>query len=316
MPDALDADTLDPAWFASTYEQVKNWGRWGPDDQLGALNLITPERRAAATALVRDGRAISLAFDLETAPGPDNPWPAQHHMLNAGDARHYEDLPGFEQTTCYLGVACHGMAVSHIDALCHIFVDGLMWNGRPADEVLSTGAVRNGIGAVAAGICGRGVLLDVPRQHGVDWLDPSTRITPADLEECEAAAGVAVGPGDILVISTGRARRRHAEGAGIIMEGFPGLHPTCLPWLRERDVAALGSDGISDVLGAPGITPWPMPIHQIGISAIGLHLLDNLDLTTLADTCAEVGRWAFLLTIAPLRIPKGTGCAVNPIAVF
>src|SRR5262249_37169435 len=142
------------------------------------------------------------------------------------------------------------------------------------------------------------------------------RITPADLEACEAAAGVTVGPGDVLVISTGRARRRHAEGAGIITQGFPGLHPTCLPWLRERDVAALGSDGISDVLGAPGVTPWPMPIHQIGISAIGLHLLDNLDLTTLADTCAELGRWAFLLTIAPLRIPKGTGCAVNPIAVF
>jgi kynurenine formamidase len=311
-----DAPVLDPAWFAATYEQVKNWGRWGPEDELGALNLITPERRAAAAALATTGRAVSLAFDLETTPGPDNPAPAHHHMLNAADARHFEALPGFEQTTCYLGVACHGMAVSHIDALCHIFVDGLMWNGRGTDEVLSTGAVSNSINAVSDGICGRGVLLDVPRQHGVDWLDPSARITPADLELFEAANGVTVGPGDVLLISTGRARRRHAEGAGTIMHGFPGLHPTCLPWLRERDVAALGSDGISDVLGAPGVTPWPMPIHQIGISAIGLHLLDNLDLTTLADTCAELGRWAFLLTIAPLRIPKATGCAVNPIAVF
>jgi kynurenine formamidase len=315
------ADTLDAAWFASTYEQVKNWGRWGADDELGALNLITPERRAAATALVTDGRALSLAFDLETVPGPDNPEPAHHHMLNAADARKFELLPGFEQTTCYLGVACHGMAVTHIDALCHIFVDGLMWNGRPTDEVLSTGAVRNAIGAVADGICGRGVLLDVPRQRGIEWLDPSERITPADLEACEAATGVTVGPGDIVLISNGRARRRHAEGAGIIAEGFPGLHPTCLPWLRERDVAALGSDGISDALdhsafGATDRGPWPMPIHQIGIAAIGLHLLDNLDLTGLADTCAELGRWAFLLTIAPLRIPKGTGCAVNPIAVF
>jgi hypothetical protein len=141
------ADTLDAAWFAATYEQVKNWGRWGPDDEMGALNLITPERRAAATALVTDGRALSLAFDLETVPGPDNPEPVHHHMLNAGDARHFEMLPGFEQTTCYLGVACHGMAVSHIDALCHIFVNGLMWNGRPA------ASTRRPMGSAAGGCC-------------------------------------------------------------------------------------------------------------------------------------------------------------------
>jgi kynurenine formamidase len=208
------------------------------------------------------------------------------------------------------------MAVSHVDALCHIFVDGVMFNGVPAEQVLSTGAQRNAIGAAAEAMCGRGVLLDVPRQRGVDWLEPSDRIDPADLEACERAAGLTVGPGDLLLVSTGRARRRHAEGAATILHGFPGLHPTCIPWLRERDVAVLGSDGISDVLGAPGVTPWPMPIHQIVIAAMGVHLLDNLDLTTLADACAERGRWEFLLTVAPLRIPRGTGCAVNPIAVL
>jgi kynurenine formamidase len=94
------------------------------------------------------------------------------------------------------------------------------------------------------------------------------------------------------------------------------LHGTCVPWLRERDIAVLGSDGISDPLGGPMVEPWPVPIHQCLIAAMGVHLLDNLDLATLADACLEHGRWTFLLTVAPLRIPGATGCAVNPVALF
>lgn len=309
-------DTLDAGWFASTFEQVKNWGRWGTDDERGALNLLTPERTAAAAALVREGLSVSCALDLETVPAADNPSPADHHMLTAGDARGENPLPGFEQSTDYFGVACHGMAVSHLDALCHIFVDGHMYNGVPAAEVRSTGARRNSLRALAGGICGRGILLDVPRVKGRDWLEPAERITPDDLEAAERALGVTAEPGDVLLVATGRARWRRAEGPGIIAKGLAGLHPTCIPWLRERDVAVLGSDAISDGFGAGMVPSWPMPIHQCLIAAMGVHLLDNLDLATLGDACAASERWSFLLTIAPLRIPRATGCPVNPIAVF
>jgi kynurenine formamidase len=308
--------TADAAWFAATFERVKNWGRWGSDDERGALNLLTPERTAAAASLVREGDAVSCALDLSTVPAADNPHPLEHHMLTAGDARGENPLPGFEQSADYFGIACHGMAVSHIDALCHVFVDGRMYNGFPASDVRSTGARRNTLQSVAGGICGRGVLLDVPRVLGRDWLEPGERITPDDLERAERELGVTVEPGDILLVATGRARHRRAEGAGIIARGMAGLHHECIPWLRERDVAVLGSDGISDVFGTPMVDGWAMPIHQCVIAAMGVHLLDNLDLATLADACAAHERWAFLLTIAPLRIPRATGCPVNPIAVF
>jgi kynurenine formamidase len=310
-------DELTAEWFAATFEQVKNWARWGDDDEAGALNLLTAERRlAAAASQIRTGRSVSCALDLEKDPGPDNPHPAHHFMIGAGDSARYSILPGFEQSTDYFGVACHGMNVTHIDALCHVFVDGVMYNGVPAGQVQSNGAQRNSLMSTTEGISGRAVLLDIPRVRGVEWLAPDARITPADLDRAEAELGVSVEPGDVLLISTGRARRRRAEGGGFIGEGFSGLHGTCVPWLRERDIAVLGSDGISDPLGGSMVAPWPVPIHQCLIAAMGVHLIDNVDLAALGDACAEENRWTCFLTIAPLRIPGATGCAVNPIALF
>jgi kynurenine formamidase len=307
---------LTPEWHAAMFEQVKNWGRWGSDDERGTLNLISDDVRFAALRSVRSGVAVSCAFDVEKQPAPDNPFPAQHHMLSAGDEGRHTVLPGFDQSTDYLGLACHGMNVTHLDALCHVFVDGLMYNGRPASDVLSTGATRNSVNGAAAGITGRGILLDVPKLLGVDWLEPKAAILPDDLERAERRQGVTVGPGDLLIINTGRARRRHVEGGGFVAEGLAGLHPTCIPWLRDRDVAVLGSDGISDRLGAELAEGWPVPIHQCLLASMGVHLVDNMDTVELADRCDATGQWAFLLTIAPLRIPGGTGSAVNPIAIL
>jgi kynurenine formamidase len=307
---------IDTAWVANTFEEVKNWGRWGSDDTRGALNLITEERVAAAAALVRDGHHVSCAFDLETTPGPDNIYPAQHYMLLAGDVGALAIMPGLEQTMDYLGVACHGMAISHVDALCHVAVGGLMYNGVSVREVLSTGARTHGLGAMADGVCGRGVLLDIPAARGVDWLELGERISPDDLEAAEAAQGVKVGSGDILFVSTGRARRRHTEGPRPLSDGMAGLDSPCIPWLRDRDVAVLGCDGISDTIGDGMVEGWPVPVHQCAIAGMGVHLIDNLDLVALSDVCGARGRYAFFLTVAPLRMPAATGCAVNPIAVF
>jgi len=302
--------------MAELFEQVSNWGRWGDDDERGALNLITADRVARAGALVTDGQVVSCGRDLPTSPSADNPVPVQHMMLSAGDCFDNAAMPGFEQTTDFLGVACHGMGISHIDALCHMFVGGSMYNGFPASDVRSTGALRNSIAAAAGGIVGRGVLLDIPRLRGRPYLDPDAPVTPAELTAAESAAGLAVGPGDILIVATGRDARRTAAEPGGAVAGIAGLDPECLPWLRDRDVAVLGSDGISDVIPPNAAPRWPFPVHQCGITAIGLHLLDNLALTELVEVCAGKGRWEFLFTVGPLRATRATGSPVNPVAVF
>jgi len=306
------------AWLERTFEEVKNWGRWGRDDERGALNYITPERRAAAARLVRDGTAVSCALDLAVAPAADNPVPVQHMMVTAGDARESPDLAGLEMSLDFFGVACHGAAVTHIDALCHVFVQGKMYNGFDAHDVKSIGALRNAIApATADGIVGRGVLLDIPRARGVEWLELSDRISPEDLARAEREQGVAVGEGDLLFISTGRQTRREKLGPWVVtQDGMAGLLPTCVPWLHERRVALLGTDGFSDPMGADLVPGWPVPIHQCCIVAMGVHLIDNLDLRALSRACAERGRWEFFLVVQPLRLARGTGCPVNPTAIF
>src|SRR5262245_4970837 len=241
-------ETVKREWLERTFEEVKNWGRWGREDQLGALNYITPARRAAAAKLVRDGALVSCALDLAVEPAADNPTPAQHMMVVAGDARDSVVMGGLEMSLDFFGVACHGSAVSHIDALCHVFVRGKMYNGFDAGDVKSIGALRNSIGPVAAeGIAGRGVLLAIPGLRGVPWLELSDRIPPDELDAAEREQGVRVGEGDLLLVSTGRQERRAARGPWVVTEeGMAGLLPTCIPWLHERRIAALGTDGFSD----------------------------------------------------------------------
>ncbi len=305
VPTTADLDRM--------FEALKNWGRWGPDDQRGALNHLTDERRRAAAALVRSGEAVSLAHDLGTEPSAENPRPAEHHMLAAGDARDANGIAGYEAARDHLALDVHGLYTTHVDALSHMFVRGEMYGGRPASDVRSDGARANTVMAMADGVVGRGVLLDVPRATGREFFDAGEVVTVADLEATERAERVEVGAGDVLLIAWGReARRRERNG----FDGFSGLHPDCLPWLHARGVAVLGSDGISDPMPFLGTPGWPFPVHQIGITAIGLHLIDNAALAGLSERCAAGGRWEFLFTMAPLRIPKGTGCPVNPVAVL
>jgi kynurenine formamidase len=263
---------------------------------------------------VRDGTTVSLAHDLGTEPSPENPHPAHHHMLASGDARDSNGIPGYEAARDYVGLDVHGLYTTHVDALSHMFVRGEMYGGRPASEVRSDGARSNTIMSMADGVVGRGVLLDIPRALGIDFLDHGQLVTVADLEAAEAAEEVRVEPGDVLLVAWGRdARRTARKGA---FDGMAGLHPECLQWLHEREVAVLGSDGISDPMPFLDIPDWPFPVHQIGITGMGLHLIDNMALSALAARCADAGRWAFLFTMGPLRITRGTGCPVNPTAVL
>lgn len=292
------------------YRSLSNWQRWGPDDQRGTLNFITPERRQAAAGCVRRGITVSLAHDLVTTPSPDNPSPVHHHMLAAGDARDSNGIAGYEAARDYFGLDVHGLSTTHVDALSHMFVAGEMFGGRPASDVRSDGARANTVMSMADGVVGRGVLLDVPRALGRDFLDAGELVTVGDLEAAESSQATVVSPGDILLVRWGRETRREAA------PGFSGLHAECLPWLHGKEVAVLGSDGISDPMPFAGTPGWPFPVHQIGITAMGLHLIDNMALDRLAGVCAQEGRWEFLFTMAPLRLERATGCPVNPIGVL
>jgi kynurenine formamidase len=279
---------------------------------------MTPERRVAAASLVTTGVTVSLAHDMATQATAETPHPVAHEMMACGATRSSVGIPGYEASRDRFSTDVHGMGLTHIDALCHMFVDGLMFDGLDASLVTEDGAERNSIMAAADGIVGRGVLLDVPAVRGAAFVEPHDPVLVADLEAAEAAQGSEVRVGDMLIVSTGRDARRVAHGGSLdpMKDGLAGLHPESLPWLRQREVSVLAGDGISDPLPAGPIESWPFPIHQVAITGIGLMLVDNLRLDPVLSVCADHGRWEFLLTIAPLRIPGGTGCPVNPIAVF
>lgn len=305
--------TLSADAIQALFDEACNWGRWGETDERGALNHLGETEARAAAALVRRGRTVSLSRDFPVHPGPENPWPAHHHMIIAGDDPCIPGVDGLEASTDYIGIAFHGMASSHLDALCHVFQGGRMYNGLPAGEVKSTGARRNTVMTLKDGVAGRGVLLDVPRALGRSFVDPDHLTTVAELERTEQAQGVRVGKGDIVVIRLGRDARRGSHSD----QAVAGLEPEVALWLHRRQAAILGGDGVHDPIPPGQIAPgWPMPIHMIGLVAMGLHLLDNLYLEDVAAACAEEGRWEFLLTLAPLRIPGGTGSPLNPIALF
>ncbi len=297
--------------IATLFDKVSNWGRWGADDEIGALNLITPRKRLQAAELVKEGISVSCALPLNTRGGPENPNPVVHLMTGGGDT---ENAFGSGD---YFAIASHGIAHTHLDALCHIFYKGKMYNDRAASLVTSRGALANSIESGKDGVVSRGVLLDIPRSAGKEWLEPAEAIYEEDLLAAEKACHVQVEEGDILFVRTGRHLRREKLGAsaGGFAQGIAGLHATTLPWLRSRGVAVLGCDGISDVMPSGG-PQGSQPIHSTAIPAMGVHIIDNANLEELAQTCARLDRWEFMLTLAPLKLLRGTASPVNPIALF
>jgi kynurenine formamidase len=308
---APGAPGLSSAEFDALFESVKNWGRWGPDDDRGALNYITPARTVAAMALVRSGQTVSLSAPLDTQAGPDNSRPVLHFMT--GVASVSPEQPRFIGD--FVGVECHGDAHSHIDALNHCVYRERLFNGIPASTITSTGGPRGAITVAAAGIVSRGVLLDVPRCRGVDWLEPGDVISRTELEAAAQAEGVQLEEGDVLFLRTGHYGRRLALGPWSAATRKAGLHPHSMPLLHEWRVAAAGFDGDGDAIphAVEGIS---YPIHCLGINAMGLHFMDSLNLEDVAAVCAAEQRWSFACVIAPLRLLGGTGTVVNPIAIF
>lgn len=307
--EAQNPSTVSRDRFATWFREVSNAGRWGPDDSLGTLNLVTPQKRAAAARGVRAGIVVSLARPL--VPGPIanaiQPLKVQFIQGRDGDTHWFLDSPTLPM---------HGWAFSHIDALSHAAFEGFLYNRYP-DTSIDTlrGAVRLGIETMRAGILTRGVLIDVPWLRGVPYLDTDAIITIADLTAWERRTRVRVAPGDVVLIRTGRAEREQAIGTWRILTSMAGLHPDVARWLHARGVAALGGDASSEHYPSlvPGVSD---PIHQLALGAMGMPLLDNLALEDLAKEAATRRQWTFLFVAAPLPVRGGSGSLINPLAVF
>ena len=292
------------AWM----EEISNWGRWGDDDRLGTLNLITSEKRKAAAALVVDGVAVSLALDLNKVADDLNTNPFRH-VVSTGEFGGHQ-VAGDEYAVSY-----HGFAHSHMDGLPHFAHNGMLYNGVPFDAITPESAGELGIHNAKLGLFTRGVLVDLPRMRGVDFLEPGTAITAEDLEAWEAESGVTVGSGDVLLVRTGRWERVRQLGQWNFLEAAAGMHASVAKWLKARDVAVIGCDGVNDVMPS-GVEGLANPLHQLVLVGLGMPILDNLNLDDVAAEAAERGRWTFLLAAAPLRVPGGTGSPLNPLAVF
>ena len=303
-----DRPLVSQAQYDQWLIDLSNWGRWGEDDEIGALNLITPQKRRAAARLVTEGFSVSLASTAQTEATVDNPCPINWEMVTASPG-------GASDRVAYPCI--HGPGTTHIDGFAHRFFDGKMWNGVPiADTVtMESGASRNSILTMKHGIVTRGVLYDIARLKGVPYLQPGQRIFVEDLEAWEAMSGVKAGPGVAILLRWGRWARQEDLGPFDTGAEAAGFDNTVIPWLKERDVAIIGWE-------TPGYVPQPagdlprLALHDFALTMLGVHHLDRADFEDLAEAAAERNRWEFMLTIAPLPIPNGTGSPVNPIAVF
>jgi kynurenine formamidase len=293
---------------ASTFEQwkieVSNWGRWGKEDQLGTLNLITAELKIQAASLVKEGKSISLAMNLSKEEGINNGNPIIHKLSTSG-----------QWAVDTYTINYHGYAHSHIDALCHIALEGELYNGYSADSRKSTGAGKLGIQHMSEGIFSRGILVDIPWLKGVPYLEPGTAILAKDLEAWELKTGIQISSGDVLLIRTGRMECEKQNGSWNYSQKASGLHVSTVRWLKEKDIAVLGSDGASDVLPSH-VEGQSHPVHMLVLLAMGTPILDNLNLEELTEQARLSNRWEFLFVGTPLRIEGGTGSPLNPIAVY
>jgi len=300
---AAESHAVTREQFEQWKKDLNNWNRWGKDDEIGTMNLITAAKRRQAAALVKEGFSVSLAGDADTQMAVDNPQPYEHQMLALGSDR--------------IGVAFHGIAHTHLDSLAHINYDGVFYNGYkpdPEQVTRNNGHAKNSIHNLKNGIFTRGILIDIPMMRGVKYLEPGTPIYVEDVEAWLKKVGLKLQPGDALFVRAGVWARR--KEVGPYQRGRSGkdagLDPSVIPWLKKQDIAILAADhpqyvSPSNIVGA---------VHDFALVSLGIHLIDNCDLEALSEAAASRKRWEFLLTAAPIPIRGGTGSPINPIATF
>jgi kynurenine formamidase len=309
---AAAAIAQSPADYLRWKTEFRNWGRWGANDERGTSNLITPAKIVNVAKLVKTGEVISLAHAVPQKAAADVPEAAVFHRttLNIGPNSALDNYQ----------VSYHGQATAHMDAFCHQFADGQMYNGFSiAENVTPEGGCKKGsVMAWRDGIVTRAVLYDMPQLKGVEWIEPGTPIKRADLEAWEKKAGVKAGPGDVVLLYIGRWKRRAKEGPWTGQ--VSGYFADTLPWVKEREPAFLGHDFNIDWNPRPG---WGTaegiagnPIHQLIMKSMGVSIVENLDLERAVETARRLKRYEFMITFAPLPVEGGTGSPVNPLAIF
>lgn len=290
-----------------------NWGRWGDDDELGTLNFVSDDVRRAATALVEQGRVISCARSIDTKPGPANPYPARH-MVAMQDSGAMCD---------HLSLFIHGFTETHLDALCHLPVaeGSETWNGRHLDEYGMPAEHHGTVDFWRDGIVTRGVLYDIPRLRGTEFVTPGAPVHGWELADAATAQGVAPQSGDAVLIRSGHGPYYESTGTRPGFGGAAGVHASCVEFLHDTEASML----VWDMQDAPGDDQGipnprglavPLHVHHILLPYMGMPILDNADFEALAPACADAGRWAFQFVVAPLVIPRGTGSPVNPLAIL
>lgn len=304
---ALSDGVPDESELDGLFEEVNNWGRWGDSDELGTLNYLTAQTALRSSKLVKSGRVVSTAFDLDTERSSKNYFPTVHMMLFKDQA---DPVTAVDQVT----IVPHSFTVTHVDAVSHSNYGGTLYNGRKAADVITRRGLDVGsVLAMSAGIVTRGILLDIPASRDMQWLEPDEYIMEADLDRAADWAGVTPTAGDVVLVRAGINAREDELGVDVI-DQRAGLSPACVRWLHHNESAVYGGDCFERIPLPYPTKPWAF--HQIAQASMGLVLLDNVAVEELARVCAIEERWEFQYVIAPLRLPGGTGSAVNPIAVF
>jgi kynurenine formamidase len=303
--------------------QVRNWGRWGPTDEIGTLNYITPASIAEACRLATSGKVFALGIPLQRQ-GPQSGTRQRfnpiHTMFRDGgdqpkDAAAVLEMQGYGGSDDWIVMPLQ--CVTQWDSLAHVFYEGKMYNGFDAALVTSSGAAKNSIDKTKDKIVGRGVLLDVARHKGARALAPGYAITVDDLDATAAAQKVQVRRGDLLLIRTGHMSRyldkddwRHFD-----LDDSPGVSVHTAPWMHAREIAAVASDNYAVEVRPSELPPFRSPFHICAIPNMGLTLGEIFFLEALAADCAADGRYAFLLVAPPLPVTNAVGTPINPYAV-
>jgi kynurenine formamidase len=304
--------------FDDVAARVRNWGRWGPEDELGTLNLIDDEARRRAAASVLSGRAFGLALPLSESEGIQlgfvegrvNP---SRTMVKVNDPETDDpEWVSFSEDVLTMGT----QAATHWDALAHCSYGGVLYNGFPASSTTAEGAGRGGIHRLGA-LVGRGVLLDVARALGREVLEPGYPISPADLDAACDLARVSVTPGDIVLVRTGQMVHLRPGQRDLIAytSPSPGLTVETAVWFREHDVAAVATDTFVFEVYPCQYEEEYLPVHILHLVEMGLTQGQNWVLDPLAQDCAADGRYTFLLDATPMPLIGGVGSPVTPVAL-
>jgi kynurenine formamidase len=305
-------------------ESPKNWGKWGPDDEVGSLNYLGPEQAVAAAGLVRSGKVFTLQVAMGN-PAGDPVWPGRrgserYMLLDEGDWI-ADKGPAFPGGLHYAddAISAFLQGSTQYDALGHVWYDGQIWNGYDASTTIG-GMAKASVQPIAEkGIVGRGVLLDMARHSGKQTLDKGETFDHTDLQACAQAQGVELRPRDILVIRTGFLNLFHELGKEAFYDGFnePGLtySPELVEWFADSEIPNLVTDTIANEVTIDPVSGVALPLHCALMRNLGVAFTEICNLDTLAADCAEDGVWEFMYTAAPLKVVNGTGAPVNPVAI-